>query len=253
MTATSEVKSGAPPRVPLDRTALFLDVDGTMVDIAPTPEEVIVPPDLVPLLNKLHHALNGALAIVSGRTIAVLDRLLSPTGLPTVGVHGGEFRTSADGKIIEINPPLPKPLQDRAWALIDGLKVQWPGLRGEDKGAAFAFHYRLAPEAAPALHAALMALQLGPEWEILAGSAIYEIRSRGQSKGDAVRRLMQLPAFAGRKPLFVGDDRTDLDGIKAAVELGGGGITVGGLRAEGASWALANPAAVRAWLHSLVD
>ena len=94
----------APPRPPLERTALFLDVDGTLVEIAPTPESVIVPPDLVPLLQQLHAALDGALAIVSGRTIAMLDRLLGPTGLPAAGVHGGEFRIDPHGAVTEITP-----------------------------------------------------------------------------------------------------------------------------------------------------
>ena len=243
----------APPRPPLERTALFLDVDGTLVEIAPTPEAVIVPPDLVPLLRQVHAAMDGALAIVSGRTIAMLDRLLGPTGLPAAGVHGGEFRIDPDGVVTEATPPLPASLLDRAWTIINDLKRRWPGVRGEDKGPAFAFHYRLAPDAQPTLQAAIEALDLGDDWEVLAGHAILEIRSRGQSKGAAVRRLMTLPAFAGRRPLFVGDDRTDLDGIRAAAALGGAGIAVNGLQAEGARWALHDPQAVRTWLRSLVD
>jgi trehalose 6-phosphate phosphatase len=242
-----------PPRLALNETALFLDVDGTLIEIAPTPESVVVPPDLVPMLQKLHAALGGALAIVSGRTIAMLDHLLGTTGLPMAGVHGGQLRPYAGGEITEINPHLPAALQERVWALIDELRKQWPGVRGEDKGPAFSFHYRLAPEAGPALHAALVALNLGPEWEILPGHMIYEIRSRGQSKGEAVRRLMQLPTFAGRKPVFAGDDRTDLDGIRMAVELGGAGIAVAGLQASSARWTLRDPTAVRAWLRSLAN
>jgi trehalose 6-phosphate phosphatase len=242
----------APPRVALNETALFLDVDGTLIEIAPTPESVVVPPDLVPMLQKLHHALDGALAIVSGRTIAALDHLLGNTGLPMAGVHGGELRAVAGGTITEINPHLPADLQARVWAIIDELKKQWPGVRGEDKGPAFSFHYRQAPEAEPALRAALAKLELGSTWEILSGHMIYEIRSRGQSKGVALRRLMQMPGFAGRKPIFTGDDRTDLDGIQTAVELGGAGIAVAGLQAEEARWALKDPTAVRGWLKSLL-
>ncbi|MDQ7246449.1 trehalose-phosphatase [Dongia sedimenti] len=243
----------APPRPPLQRTALFLDVDGTLVELAPTPESVVVPPDLVPLLQKLHTALDGALAIVSGRTIATLDRMLGATGLPAAGVHGGEFRIDPDGAVTEVTPHLPASLQDRAWAIIDELSRRWPGVRGEDKGPAFSFHYRLAPEAEPALRQAIATLDLGSDWEILSGHAIFEIRSRGQSKGAAVRRLMTLPVFAGRDPLFVGDDRTDIDGIRAAAALGGAGIAVNGLQAEDARWALRDPQAVRAWLRSLLD
>jgi trehalose 6-phosphate phosphatase len=243
----------APPRLPLHETALFLDVDGTLIEIASTPESVVVPPDLVPLLQKLHHALDGALAILSGRTIAVLDGLLGATGLPMAGVHGGELRAVAGGAITEVYPHLPQALQNQAEAIITDLKRQWPGLRGEDKGPAFSFHFRQAPEAEPALRAAIATLPLGAEWEILPGHMIYEIRSRGQSKGVALRSLMQMPGFAGRKPVFAGDDRTDLDGIRAAVELGGAGIAVAGLEAAQARWALRDPAAVRSWLRSLVD
>jgi trehalose 6-phosphate phosphatase len=243
----------APPRLPLNETAIFLDVDGTLIEIAPTPESVVVPPDLVPLLQQLHHALAGALAIVSGRTIAVLDHLLGQTGLPMAGVHGGELRAVSGGAITEINPHLPAALQGRVWAIINDLKKKWPGVRGEDKGTAFSLHFRQAPEAEPALRAELATLDLGAEWEILSGHMIYEIRSRGQSKGVALRRLMQMPAFAGRKPVFAGDDRTDLDGIRAAVELGGAGVAVAGLAAEQARWALKDPTAVRSWLKSLLD
>lgn len=245
--------TAAPPRLPLHETALFLDVDGTLIEIAPTPESVVVPDDLVPLLKTLHEAMGGALAILSGRTIAVLDGLLGATGLPMAGVHGGELRTVAGGAITEINPHLPPALMERVWSIINDLKRQWPGVRGEDKGAAFSFHFRQAPEAEPALRAAIATLPLDADWEILSGHMIYEIRSRGQSKGIALRNLMQLPAFAGRKPVFAGDDRTDLDGIRAAVELGGAGIAVAGLAAEQARWALPDPSAVRAWLRSLVD
>ena len=243
----------APPRLTLNDTALFLDVDGTLIEIAPTPESVVVPPDLVPMLQKLHHALGGALAIVSGRTIAALDKLLGTTGLPMAGVHGGELRPFAGGEITEINPHLPKDLQERVWAIVNTLREKWPGVRGEDKGPAFSFHYRQAPEAEPALRAALDALDLGAAWEVLSGHMIYEIRSRGQSKGVAMRRLMQMPTFAGRQPVFAGDDRTDLDGIRTAAELGGAGIAVAGLKAEQARWALKDPTAVRAWLKSLLD
>src|SRR5262249_33280845 len=108
------------------------------------------------------------------------------------------------------------------------------------------------PEAEPALRTAIAGLDLGSEWEILSGHMIYEIRSRGQNKGVAMKRLMQKPPFAGRQPVFAGDDRTDLDGIRTAVELGGSGIAVAGLDAAQARWALKDPTAVRAWLRSLL-
>lgn len=243
----------APPRFSLHGTALFLDFDGTLVEIAPQPELVTVAPDLPPLLQHLSGALGGALAVVSGRPIAEIDRFLAPVKLAAAGAHGSELRHAPDGDITVIGARVPDPIRERFAAIIGDLRTRFPGLRVEDKDTAIAVHYRLAPDAAPALTVALDSLAIPSPWEILAGHCVYEIKSRGLTKGSAVTQMMAGAALQGRRPVFLGDDRTDLDGIAAAVKLGGGGIAIGGLQSEAAQWSLPDPAAVRAWLRMLLD
>ena len=240
-----------PPLLPLARLALFLDFDGTLVELAPTPDAVIVPRDLPGLLERLRDRLGGALAVVSGRPVADIDRLLAPSRLAAAGSHGAELRASPRGEVVPLGEPLPEPLHASLVALAAALRRRSPGVRAEDKGTAFALHYRQAREAEPALRAGLGGLPLGEDWEILAGHCVYEIRSRHRHKGDALRRLMSEAPFAERKPVYLGDDRTDLDGMAAAWALGGQGVAVGGLDAPKAEWALADPAAVRDWLRRL--
>jgi trehalose 6-phosphate phosphatase len=147
---------------------------------------------------------------------------------------------------------LSDPLRAQIQAIVTMLQSRWPGLRTEDKGTSFAVHYRHAPEAEPDLRAALEALNFGNGWQLLAGHRVFEVKARGWHKGTAIRRMMDCAAFAGRRPIFAGDDRTDLDGMAAARSLGGDGIAVGGLDAD-VSWRLTDPAAMRAWLRKLVD
>jgi trehalose 6-phosphate phosphatase len=240
-----------PPLLPLDRIALFLDLDGTLIEIAPRPGDVVVPPDLLSLLDRLHAGTGGALAVVSGRPLADIDRLLAPLHLPAAGTHGAELREAAGAPVHLAGQALPGELRDRLSSIAKELQVQWHGVVVEDKTSAMAIHYRLAPEAEPALHTALDRLDLGDPWEILAGHCVYEIRARDRNKGAAVRTLSRAARFAGRQPVFVGDDRTDFDGIGAAVALGGHGIAVGGLDASDAEWALPDVPAVHAWLRGL--
>jgi trehalose 6-phosphate phosphatase len=246
------MRAVAPPRLPLDQTALFLDFDGTLVEIAPQPELVQVAPELPALLLRLAEGLGGALALVSGRPIAEIDAFLAPARLPAAGAHGAEFRLDRDGLVETAGMPVPERLRRSIETIVRALAASAPGLRLEDKGTAIAVHYRHAPQAETPLRAALGALPLGAEWQLLPGHRVIEVKARGWDKGSAVERLMRTPAFAGRKPLFLGDDRTDLDGIAAAAKLGGGGIAVGGLASEIARWTLPDPAAVRAWLGTLL-
>jgi trehalose 6-phosphate phosphatase len=137
--------------------------------------------------------------------------------------------------------------------LVTHWQKRWPGVHVEDKAVALALHFRQAPEAGPVLGAALEGLDLGAAWQIIAGHCVYELKSTALSKGSALRSLMQTPAFAGRRPIFIGDDRTDLDGIAAAIELNGAGIVVGGLNTDLAEeWRLPDPPAVRDWLRGLL-
>jgi trehalose 6-phosphate phosphatase len=244
--------TAAPPVFSLDEIALFLDFDGTLVDLAPQPEAVIVPPDLPPLLQRLHERMSGAVATISGRPIAEIDGFLAPVRLPASGAHGAELRETADAAIKVVGAHLSDPLRAQIQAIVATLQARWPGLRTEDKGTSFAVHYRHAPEAEPDLRAALQALRFGNGWQLLSGHRVFEVKARGWSKGTALRRMMESAAFAGRRPICIGDDRTDLDGIAAARALSGDGIAVGGLDAD-VAWRLADPAAVRVWLKRLVD
>jgi trehalose 6-phosphate phosphatase len=212
----------------------------------------MVPPELVTLLDRLHTRMHGALAVVSGRPLADIDRLLAPLHLPAAGTHGAELREAAAAPVHLAGEALPGVLKDRLNAIAKELQSQWHGISIEDKTSAVAIHYRLAPEAEPALRAALDRLALGEPWQILAGHCVYEIRAKNRNKGAAVRTLCRAPAFAGRMPVVVGDDRTDLDGIASAVALGGHGIAVGGLDAPEAAWALRDVPAVHAWLRELL-
>ena len=242
--------TAAPPIFSLSEIALFLDFDGTLVELAPQPEAVIVPPDLPPLLDRLHARMNGAVAIISGRPIAEVDGFLKPVRLAASGAHGAELRETRTAEIKVIGAHLSDPVRAQVKAIVETLQARWPGLRTEDKGTSFAVHYRHATEAEGDLRAALAALAFGDGWQLLSGHRVFEIKARGWDKGTAIRRMMDGSAFTGRRPICIGDDRTDLDGMAAARALGGDGVAVGGLDAD-VAWMLSDPAAVRDWLRRL--
>lgn len=232
-----------------DRLALFLDVDGTLLEIAPTPEAVRVPARLVPLLEELTVALGGALALVSGRPLAQIDALLAPFRPAAAGVHGAELRT-ADGALL-VDDPSP-PLDP---ALRAGLERELAGIAGvrlEDKGHAIACHYRAVPEAGPRVRAAAEAVRgVWPDLAILEGRMVVELRRAGADKGRALRMLMARPPFLGRVPVAIGDDVTDLDAFAAAEALGGRGLVVGRALAPQRPGVFDGPAALHAWLAGL--
>ncbi|HWH82191.1 MAG TPA: trehalose-phosphatase [Burkholderiaceae bacterium] len=237
----------APPTLP-DTAALFLDFDGTLVPIAPRPQDVHVPPWVLPVLRVWQARLHGALAIVSGRPIAQLDAFLEPLRLCAAGAHGAEWRALPSGRIERFGVAPPPALVDAARRLA----ADHFGLLLELKASGCSLHYRARPELGHACGEALAAaLAAEPgaalQWEWLHGQCVYELKQRAFSKGTAVAALLALPAFAGRVPVFVGDDVTDEDGIVAAQAAGGWGVSVGpGLSA--AHFRLADPAAVGAWL-----
>jgi trehalose 6-phosphate phosphatase len=220
--------------------ALFLDFDGTMVDIAPRPEAVRVPEALVPTLRWLTQYLGGAVAVVSGRPIAQIDDFLHPLAMPVAGVHGAE-RRGADGRIELLNTP---PL-DRVLDAAGRLAREHDGLRVETKRGSIALHYRQAPQLEELCLARMQeAVAQSPGLTLLRGKMVVEAKPAGATKGGAIEAFLREPPFAGRTPVFIGDDVTDEVGFAAVQRLGGLGIKVG----EGATVAwqrLANPAALR--------
>jgi trehalose 6-phosphate phosphatase len=225
------------------RTALFLDFDGTLVDIAPRPDAVIVGPHVLETLQVLHDHLDGALAIISGRELSGIDSFLSPLILPAAGEHGAQLR-QADGTVTVIAPP-DLFIVSRA---AGRLAVMHPALLVEYKAGAVALHYRQAPELeALCLETLTEAVSRSPGTELLRGKQVFEVKSAGVNKGRAISTLMARQPFAGRIPMFVGDDLTDEDGFAAVQQLGGHGLKVGDGPTQARS-RCASPAALRAWL-----
>lgn len=204
--------------------ALLLDVDGTLLDIAPTPESVLVSDDLRATLAGLLTATGGALALVSGRPVADLDRLFAPLTLPAIGGHGAEMRVRPEGAA-EAAPPLPGELR-RMLAQTHGLDA---GVLIEDKAYSVALHYRNAQHIKDRLaqHIAAIVARFPVETtEVLTGKTVFEVKRAGVSKGAAVRKLMAFAPFAGRKPVFAGDDVTDETVFAELPSLGGAGFSV---------------------------
>lgn len=225
-------------------TALFLDIDGTLLDLARTPDRVKVPRELCRALEKLSRHLCGAMAFVSGRSLESIDKLFAPFRPAAIGTHGGEIR-GADGAIAR-----GQPLSEKVAEIFAGLAENIPGLLLEDKRSALALHYRLAPEARPVLLSAMekhARLFESEKVHILQGKAVIEARPSGVDKGTAVLDLAKQKPFAGRTVLFGGDDTTDLDVFRILPQLGGKGFSVG-QEFPGADYVFESPLAVRRWL-----
>ena len=225
--------------------ALFLDFDGTLVDIASQPDAVRVEDGVVPALEALHHCLQGALAIVTGRTLADIDHYLAPLRLNVASEHGAQHRhLSATGVARSVSSPDLRATEQRLKAAL----LQYPGLLLETKTAGLALHYRHAP-ALESICSKLMddIARDMPGMEILRGKCVLELKPAGPNKGRAVQEFMQLPAFKGRTPIFVGDDITDEAAFIAVQRLGGVGIKVGH-GTSAAAMRCESAAQVRAWL-----
>ncbi|MGA0586118.1 trehalose-phosphatase [Dyella sp. KRB-257] len=249
MTASDDTAPSDLPAPPLPapgaRWALFLDVDGTLLDFHDDPAAVAVPPARLALLHDLHALLDGALALVSGRALADLDRLFGPPWA-MAGLHGLQLR-HADGCRREhrLDSSAHAQLKQRAEALLGTLG----GIDLEDKGIAIALHCRRAPERFEAMRAAANALaDAMPGYELQAGNLVMEIKPAGMDKGRAVRELLRRPPFAGRQPVYIGDDLTDEHAFDTVARAGGCGIRVGYRRPTAAQFTLSSPAAVQHWL-----
>lgn len=228
---------------------LFIDVDGTLLKLAVRPDAVVVDGALIALIGELVDATQGATALISGRPIHALDALFAPLHLPVAGLHGFE-RRSADGAVHR--PEMELDQLRRARERLDELVRARSGLQLEDKGYSLALHFRGAPDAEACAVSAMstIAAALRPEFELLSGDHVLEIKPASHSKATAVEAFMGERPFQGRLPVYLGDDVTDLDGLEAVRRHGGVDIAVGGR--VSARWALSGPVAVREWLRSLL-
>ncbi len=233
------------PQVLQRHQALFLDFDGTLVEIAATPDSVEVPPELPQLLRALSDRLDGALALVSGRPIDELTRLLAPFAGAMAGQHGLERRRS-DGDVLRCAAP---PALDRIRPVLAGFAERHSGVRLEDKGSSLALHYRQAPSLSATCrdvvrHAALAS---GGALKAIDGKMVIELLAQPSGKGGAIAAFLAEPPFRGRVPVFVGDDIGDEDGFAVVDRLGGTSVHVGA-GATAARHRLADVAGVLAWL-----
>jgi trehalose 6-phosphate phosphatase len=234
----------------LSETAVLLDIDGTLLDFAPTPREVWVPPGLARTLNHLARRTNGALAMVSGRSINDIDLIFAPDIFPAIGGHGAEMRINpADepGAALQMDKELKRRL-----AAIAKLS---PGILLEDKGYSLALHYRLAPHAEKAIYEAVSLIRAdlpNAPIEVLPGKLVCEIKLAGFTKATGVLELMKHEPFKGRRPFFIGDDVTDETVFAIMPDLNGLAFSVG-RRAKGVAAHFDAPSDVREFLAHLLD
>jgi trehalose 6-phosphate phosphatase len=250
MTAV-RAQSAPPPPDSVGDWALFLDIDGTLLDIAATPEAVHVPPGLDRVLTRLSERLTGALALVSGRSVRVIDQIFAPLKFPAAGQHGAELRLNPGSNVANLGSE----------TSLDWLRAELPALRAlsegliiEDKGQSIAVHYRAAPACAADVERILTrrVRDHADGFQLLAGKMLLEIKPKAISKASAIAEFMEHMPFAGRVPVFAGDDTTDVDGFAGALALGGHAIQVGPRPAPPGAFFLPSPAALREWLTALV-
>lgn len=244
----------SPPRCPSahERWAVFLDVDGTLLELADTPDAVHVPGSLVGLLEVLDRVLDGALALVSGRPLDELDRLFQPVQVAAAGVHGAELRLS-DGRVART--PVDRDALAQVRHAFSAFAATHPGVLVEDKGVGVTLHYRRAPSAADEAQAlgAEWASRVGDDFQLLQGKMVVELRSRSATKGTALRQYLAEPPFSGRRAVYLGDDVTDEDAFAAVNQLGGISVVVGDRQPSAARYRLPDVAAVHGWLAGLAE
>jgi trehalose 6-phosphate phosphatase len=228
------------PLPPFARAALMLDLDGTLVDFAAEPEAVVVEPGLADTIRALRDRLGGALAVVTGRPVETVDRLLGDAPYAVAGEHGGAIRASKGAPLERVKLPSPPPdWLERAEKLV----AAHPGSILERKARGFALHFRMVPTVGPLFRDELAAILDGSDaFDLAPAHMLWEVRPRGADKGGAVTALMRSAPFANRLPVFIGDDVTDEDGMRVARAVGGAGLRVDA--------AFRDPAGVRAWLHA---
>jgi trehalose 6-phosphate phosphatase len=241
-----------PREIAPDRDALFLDFDGTLVEIAPTPDSVRPTTGLPSLLSVLECRLGGALAVVTGRPVEAVDGFLGLGGLTVAGLHGRDRRL-ADGR--RLREPVDAASVDVARTRLTALAGRLPGTLIEDKGESVSLHFRQAPEAAEAAEAEARAIEAESQGRLrlLPGKMVVELVPAGFDKGTAVARLMEMPPFAGRIPVFVGDDVTDEAGFSVVNRLGGLSVRIGQAARTEAQAVLDDVPALHGWLARAAD
>lgn len=256
MTPPDLAERGTPPPDPetapaAERWAVFLDVDGTLLVLQARPEQTFVPAPLRDCLDRLSAGLGGAVALISGRSLADLDRLFRPLHLPSAGLHGLE-RRRGNGEAVEYEETA---ALDHLRPELSRIARDQPGVLMEDKGRAVALHYRGVPEHGPSLveRVRRLARNEGDALSVIDGKMVVEVKPRHADKGSAILAFLDEPPFAGRTPVFLGDDTTDEDGFRAVNRIGGVSVRVGAAGRDGtaATYRLPDEPAVEAWLNRL--
>lgn len=231
--------------------AWFLDLDGTLLDIAPTPNQVVVQKELISTLAALRSSAGGALAVLSGRPVQQVRDLLEPLRPAAAGLHGLELVTP-DGLRHSPKKPLP-PIAGLRRMIQEGI-APYRGVTFENKGSTLTVHYRQAPQFEDAIRETIeAALSRNQGFVMLAGKMAFEIQPVGIDKGMAIREFMSIPPFVGRKPIYAGDDQTDEPGFEEVAELGGISLYVGEEPDTSAQWRVPTPAALRQWLSEMAE
>jgi trehalose 6-phosphate phosphatase len=239
----------APPSSILDGAALFLDFDGTLVELAETPGSIRVGAELRPLLDRLSQRLGERIAIISGRAVADLERHLDCSGIAVSGSHGLELRLASGESIPLAAAGELREAREEVRCFAAGVA----GLLVEEKPASVAVHFRKAPAEEERVTRFMLDLAGRSGLTVQQGKLVAELRPWGADKGDAVRAFMSQPEFEGATPVFIGDDLTDEHAFEAARDLGGEGILVGPPRETAARWRLSDVEAVSAWLQQAAD
>ncbi|HUG46716.1 MAG TPA: trehalose-phosphatase [Sphingomicrobium sp.] len=249
MTRNSDAAvSRRPPIELLNEASLFLDFDGTLVDIAPRPDEVLVSLELRQLLEQLRERLDGRLILLTGRSAAEVEKLLHPLSLSIGGHHGAEMRDGGR------SAPVERPgLLDELAKELRRLEQDHPGVQVEEKPLGIALHYRQAPDAEEACRDAVERAAERSGLAVQPGKMVFELKRSGVDKGTALQALMMRPAFSGTTPVFLGDDLTDESALRAAQELGGSGIIVGDRTPTAARYRLQSVADALAWLSEACE
>ena len=236
----------APDNLDPDAVALFLDVDGTLLAIRDNPSDVTANRALIGTLEACFDRLDGAMALISGRSVAEVDRIFAPAIFPVAGAHGSELRGSDGRTVSAVNAPLPQATLEA----LEAFASRHDGLLLERKRGGASLHYRRAPALQTECRRLVDELLagLGDSYRLIAGKMVFEIAPSAHDKGAAIRQFLQAPPFKGRSPVFFGDDVTDEDGFRVVNELGGLSVRIGDTGNSEARYWLQGVAAVQSWL-----